>query len=148
MSSGSEQPPPSYSEATSQASTRPQDSVRPEGWVEGYVEAPPADQQAAGAYHPPAAAADEKKPSEAAAPVVRESGTSSAEAAAVEQQQQQQTGGRLSFGGLDLGGRVLGYGSGEGVGGWGLKIGPVMLGLVDVEAEKLRRKQEGAERDD
>ncbi|EGX88099.1 hypothetical protein CCM_09235 [Cordyceps militaris CM01] len=120
MSSGNTGPPPSYGEATAHVhSASSPEETRPEGWVEGYVEAPRAGPQAA-EYRPPAPAPDK--------------------AATGEEQPRS----RLSFGGLDLGGRVLGFGSGDGVGGWGVKIGPVMVGLVDVEAEKRARAAEDA----
>lgn len=143
MSSDSENPPPSYSEATSQATSGSlRDEIRPEGWVEGYVEPPRAAHQAS-EYRPPAAATEKpaQEAVEARAPL---DGASSpaAEGSARDTTATNQTRSRLAFGGLDLGGRVLGYGSGDDVGGWGVKIGPVLLGLVDVEEEKQRRERE------
>ncbi len=143
MSSSNESPPPpSYSEATSHAhSGSPQDDARPEGWVEGYVEPPSAAHQEA-EYRPPAPVAEKPaQPLETAVPNSRSGNADEAggqDAAATDEPRS-----RLSFGGWDLGGRVLGYGSGSDVGGWGVKIGPVLLGLVDVEEEKkLRRARE------
>ncbi|KAJ4159969.1 uncharacterized protein LMH87_007904 [Akanthomyces muscarius] len=140
MSSGSENPPPSYNEATSQATSGSlRDEVRPEGWVEGYVEPPRAAHQAS-EYRPPAAATEKPAQATGIAALDGERGNAAEESAQDTATDQSRS--RLAFGGLDLGGRVLGYGSGNDVGGWGVKIGPVLFGLVDVEEEKQRRERE------
>ncbi|TQV91248.1 hypothetical protein IF1G_10129 [Cordyceps javanica] len=156
-----ETPPPSYSEATSAANSGGAlDEARTDGWVDGYVEAPRASDGAA-EYRPPtpAAAAGETKKkhttaaveeeeeeeegarvaADGASSIISSSISSSSSSAAGDSQKPRS---RLAFGGLDLGGCVLGYGNGDDVGGWGVKIGPVLVGLVDVEAEKLQRDKE------
>lgn len=132
MTSHNENPPPSYNEATSDPSSstttppHPADESRPEGWVEGYVERPRAEH-----YQPPApvdekvdaaASAQEAQPASAKPPPPPSSS-------------------RLSFGGLDFGSKVLGYGYGNEVYGAGIKIGPLLLGVVDVDKEKAEREE-------
>ncbi|OAQ97160.1 hypothetical protein LLEC1_04479 [Akanthomyces lecanii] len=123
MSSGNENPPPSYREATAQATSGSlRDELRPEGWVEGYVEAPPATHQTS-EYSPPAPTTE--KPAHAMGTPVLDGDGSPAEEHRTQDTADDQT-------------------RGNDVGGWGVKIGPVLLGLVDVEEEKqLREGEEG-----
>lgn len=139
MTSDNENAPPSYNEAMSQANRgSAHDEARPDGWVEGYVEPPPPPStalQAAG-YQPPAPLVDDKsaaqendESSDAASSDDASKADSTHKPAAASKTPD------VAFGGLTLGaGKVLGFGYGSNVSGAGLKIGPLMLGVVDRDA--------------
>lgn len=151
-----ENPPPSYNEAMSQPgnATR-QDNPRPDGWVEGYVEAPGAEHLTAAQSHsgpidekttvPSADAITAAANTTSSSPSIYPSGTSeegsSAREGAEEQAGTAKPQSVLSFGGLTLGSKVLGFGYGNNVGGVGVKIGSLMLGLVDTGAEEEEDKK-------
>lgn len=111
MSDTHDNPPPSYNDATQQQHA--------DGSVDGYVEAP-GTEHPAGRTHP-AAVADTKStpPPEAGGETGGETGAAEGSSG-------------LSFGGINFGSKVLGFGYGDQVNGSGIKIGPLMLGLVNV----------------
>ncbi|KAJ6780064.1 hypothetical protein PWT90_00993 [Aphanocladium album] len=155
MTSDNENPPPSYSEATAQGSSgSPHDGARPDGWVEGYVEAPSAQHQTAvsSSYQPPAPVDDKSalrsESTEDTAAVPSQAAADTSKPAGAEESKPKPSSG-ISFGGIGIGGgKVVGVGYGDTISGSGIKFGPLMLGMIDTNARSSKEQEKNDDDDD
>lgn len=130
MSASDNNAPPSYTEAMAQHQGSEQDEPRPDGWVEGYVEAPRPDLASTRTVSEQSMDDKEKVAMKELEeePAVSVSDGDSREASALSEASSSSN---FAFGGLTLGGSVLGFVYGNDVHGSGIKIGPLLLGLVE-----------------